>query len=165
MSAPTRLSALAHDGAVLAAPLALTERGRELIQAKIDRLRGHEMASLRPLLVGVDRDERVVVEFERALQEVARLEGVLAAAERLATPPAGSRARVALGSLVWLRDAATGERFEVRLVHPEEAALDPERISWDSPLARSIIGARVGDVCEVTSPRGAWQCEIRRILR
>ena len=53
----------------------------------------------------------------------------------------------------------------MRPVHPEEATIDDERISWDSPLGRAIMGASIGDKVEVPSPRGSWTCEVLRIAR
>lgn len=146
-------------------PVALTDHGRKLIAHRIHGLRRDVLDQLRPHLMGPDRDPRNVADFERALEEISRLEGLLASAERLPEPATGRRAVVSRGSLVWLRAQDTGERIEVRLVHPEEAALDSERISWDSPLAVAILGARTGDVRTVESPRGRWTCEVRRILR
>ena len=73
-------------------------------------------------------------------------------------------AGVAPGALIEILDAS-GDKVRVRPVHPEEATIDDERISWDSPLGRAIMGAAVGDKVEVPSPRGSWTCEVLRIAR
>lgn len=150
----------------------LTADGRALLQERIDRMRVDVLDALRPHLMGPERDERDVAHFERTLAEVARLEGVLAAADDLAPHATGRRARVAPGALVEIetrgaaRQGRAGgpERVRVRLVHPEEAVVDDERISWTSPLARALLGAAVGETREVESPRGTWTCVVRRIL-
>jgi transcription elongation factor GreA len=38
-------------------------------------------------------------------------------------------------------------------------------VSPDSPLGRSLLGARVGDVRSVEAPRGTWQATVRSIRR
>jgi len=156
---------LADDprAAAKAAP-ALTEAGRLALQERMERLRTDVLDPLRPHLIGPERDERDVAEFERALAEIERLDAVIAASVALPTPPTGKRAKVAPGALVEIRDSA-GEKVRVRPVHPEEATIDDERISWDSPLGQALLGAGVGDTLTVPSPRGAWACEVLRISR
>lgn len=143
----------------------LTAEGRTLLRERIDYLRTDVLDVLRPHLMGPDRDERDVAHFERTLAEVDRLEGVLAAAGVLAAHATGRRAKVAPGALVEIETpGGLPERVRVRLVHPEEAAFDDERISWNSPLAQALLGATVGETREVQSPRGTWTCVVRRIL-
>ena len=156
---------VAHDPRTIAkvAP-ALTEAGRRALEERITRLHTDVLDPLRPHLIGPERDERDVAEFERALAEIERLQAVIAASVELPKPPTGKRARVAPGALVEILDAS-GDKVRVRPVHPEEATIDDERISWDSPLGRAIMGAAVGDMVEVPSPRGAWTCEVLRITR
>lgn len=143
---------------------ALTADGRVALAERIQRLRTEVLDPLRPHLIGPERDERDMAEFERAIAEIERLEAVLASAIDLPKPPTGRRARVAAGALVEIRDAS-GETMRVRPVHPEEATIDDERISWDSPLARALLGSAIGDRLEVPSPRGSWTCEVIRISR
>ena len=153
---------------VIATPvgISLTADGRQLLRERIDRLHTDVLDVLRPHLMGPDRDERDVAHFERTLAEVARLEGVLAAAKDLPSHATGRRARVEAGALVEISAPGNAgpERMRVRLVHPEEASLDDERISWTSPLARALLGASVGETREVSSPRGPWTCTVKRIL-
>lgn len=146
------------------APPALTEDGRKALRARIERLHADVLDPLRPHLIGPERDERDVAEFERALAEIERLEAIIAASVELPNPPTGRRARIAPGALVEIRDAS-GDKVRVRPVHPEEATIDDERISWDSPLGRTLMGASVGDRLQVPSPRGSWTCEVVRITR
>jgi transcription elongation GreA/GreB family factor len=143
---------------------ALTEAGRQALQERIERLRTDVLEPLRPHLIGPERDERDMAEFERALAEIERLDAIIAASVELPKPATGKRAKVAPGALVEIRDGA-GEKVRVRPVHPEEATIDDERISWDSPLGKALLGAAVGDTLTVPSPRGSWTCEVLRITR
>lgn len=143
---------------------ALTAQGRAALAERIARLHSDVLDPLRPHLMGPERDERDVAEFERALAEIERLEAVIAASVELPAPATGRRARVAPGALVQIQDAS-GDVVRVRPVHPEEATIDDERISWDSPLGKALLGAAVGDTLEVPSPRGSWTCQVVRITR
>ena len=59
---------------------------------------------------------------------------------------------VGVGSIVEVEDDA-GERMEVEIS-------SVGGVSPDSPLGAALIGARVGDVVEVSAPRGAWTARI-----
>lgn len=61
-------------------------------------------------------------------------------------------ARAALGVTVLVRDQ-TNTLHRYRLVTPEENLLLGEGCSISSPIGRSVLGAKVGDVCEVFVPR------------
>jgi transcription elongation GreA/GreB family factor len=72
--------------------------------------------------------------------------------------PGGTDA-VQLGDAVTVQLPAAQERFLI--VRPLEAPLDSIRILASSPLARSVLGRRAGDLVDVTSPRagigrGSW---------
>ena len=67
--------------------------------------------------------------------------------------------RVRFGATVTFEDASGDER-EVTIVGVDE--LDPAngRVSWRSPLARALLGARTGDTVTVRAPRGAERLEV-----
>ena len=67
--------------------------------------------------------------------------------------------RVFFGARVTVEDESAGERV-VRIVGPDE--FEPKRgeISIDSPMARSLLGKRVGDLVSVNSPSGEREVEI-----
>ena len=165
-SSSSTKSPVSADVSLIPAGISLTAQGRDLLEERVERLRVDVLDRLRPHLMGPERDERDVAQFERTLAEVARLEGIIAAAAMLPAPATGKTARVVPGALVEVEtDAQPSERMRVRIVHPEEAVLDDERISWTSPLAKALLGATVGEACEVTSPAGTWTCVVRRIAK
>ena len=53
---------------------------------------------------------------------------------------------------------------EYRIVGSKEADPSNNKISNESPLARAIMNARVGDVCSVESPNGTYDVKIVEIL-
>ena len=75
-----------------------------------------------------------------------RVRDALARAEVL--PPQREPERAALGVTVHLRTEKGDERV-YRLVTAEEYALLGEGVTVGSPLGRALLGAAVGDVCEV----------------
>jgi transcription elongation GreA/GreB family factor len=117
---------------------------------------------MRPLLVESERDERVVAEFERLMEEADAMEALVARSEVIAIDPVDVDGRVELGMRVQvvLQDEAT---VWVRPVHPDEAFLDDERVSANSPLAIALVGARPGHTVWVDAPTGAWPCRVLAI--
>ena len=53
---------------------------------------------------------------------------------------------------------------EYRIVGSREADPSNNKISNESPLAKSIMGAKSGDVCTVESPNGSYEVEIVEIM-
>ena len=61
---------------------------------------------------------------------------------------------VALGSTVVARDEASGRETTYVLVTATESAPTEGKLSIEAPLARSLMGAREGDVVDFEAPRG-----------
>jgi transcription elongation factor GreB len=94
---------------------------------------------------------------ERAVLEVER-ERVAVLAASPASPPRQGDA-VAFGAQVSVRDPAGKERL-VFVASADEIGLVPNAASATSPLARSLLGARPGDVVEFRGPRGLEELTI-----
>ena len=67
---------------------------------------------------------------------------------------------VKFGATVMLVDGDTEEEVEYIIVGEYEADIKKRRISIVSPIARSLIGKQVGDMIEVTTPRGTKEYNI-----
>jgi transcription elongation factor GreA len=67
---------------------------------------------------------------------------------------------VALGSTVTMRDEASEREDTFTLVPAIEAKPSAGKLSFDSPLARALVGATVGSVVEVHTPRGVRQITV-----
>ena len=67
---------------------------------------------------------------------------------------------VKFGATVKLADEDTDEENTYRIVGEHEADIKHGRLSITSPLARGLIGKKVGDSAEVTTPNGAKSYEI-----
>jgi transcription elongation factor GreB len=95
----------------------------------------------------------------RGAAELAQLNSILGQAITTDELPPERRGVVELGDEVTVEFAASEtERF--LLVDPVEAPLDQLRISVESPLARALLGRRVGEQVEVRAPAGRYRCRI-----
>ena len=65
---------------------------------------------------------------------------------------------VGFGSRVEVEDAKGKKTYE--LVSPSEADPGGGKISIDSPVAKSLVGGRVGDTVKLETPRGARELTI-----
>ena len=72
------------------------------------------------------------------------------------------RDEVRFGALVELLDEH-GKSSSYRIVGPDEADPSARRISFQSPLGKSLMKRRVGDVVVVMRPAGEIEVEIRSI--
>jgi transcription elongation factor GreA len=67
------------------------------------------------------------------------------------------------GATITLVDEDTDEKASYQIVGPDEADVKAKRLSVTSPLARALIGKKVGDSVEVTTPSGSKSYEIVRV--
>lgn len=93
---------------------------------------------------------------------VAELEDVISRCEVI-DPRKLSGETVTFGVTVEVADEDTDEETAYTIVGPYEADISKGLISTSSPIARALIGKRVGDSVEVAAPRGAKSLEILSI--
>jgi transcription elongation factor GreA len=65
---------------------------------------------------------------------------------------------VAFGSRVRLVEG--GRELDYTLVSPVDADAASGRVSVDSPVAKALLGARKGDMVEITTPKGRRRLEV-----
>jgi transcription elongation factor GreA len=71
--------------------------------------------------------------------------------------------KVHIGSTVLLNDLEFAEKIEYRIVGTEEADVLDNKISYESPLGKELIGKKVGDVVNVDAPMGVIRYELLEI--
>ena len=71
--------------------------------------------------------------------------------------------RVIFGSTVTMLESESGATSSYRIVGEDEADLKAGKISVMSPIARALIGKRVGDVGVVQTPGGETEYEIEAV--
>jgi len=93
---------------------------------------------------------------------LAELEDVISRAD-IIDPKSLSGNVVRFGATVKLADEDTEEESTFMIVGSHEADAAKGRISITSPLARALIGKKVGDSAEVNAPSGAKSYEIVKV--
>ena len=64
---------------------------------------------------------------------------------------------------VKIRNVGTGSEVEYTIVADSEANLREKKIAISTPIARGLLGHKVGDVVEITIPAGKVKFEILEI--
>jgi len=78
-------------------------------------------------------------------------------------PSKNNHSRVSFGSTVTLVDVDTDEEVTYTIVGTPESNVDKGLISYNSPLAKAILGKEIGDEVEVNLPGGKVTYEIEEI--
>lgn len=71
--------------------------------------------------------------------------------------------QVSIGSTVILNDLEFAEKIEYQLVGPAEADVSNNKISYESPLGKELMGKEVGSVIHVNAPMGVIKYELLEI--
>lgn len=146
----------------------MTERGYAILQSELRRLVTVERPAAAKA-IGVAREHGDL--SENAEYHAAKeAQGLLEARIRdLENKLAGAQVvdisrlsgdRVVFGATVTISDVETGEEKTLSIVGDEEANADKGRISYQSPVARALIGKRVDDLARVKLPSGQREYEI-----
>jgi transcription elongation factor GreB len=136
-------------------PNYVTARGLELLRARLkelertrDRLAAADEPMAKQSLLEAKRDIRYCrAQIDRAIM----------------VDPAGQpRDEVHFGATVTIVDE-DGQRLAFHIVGDDEADVASRRISWASPLAAALMGARVGDAVKWRRPAGESEVVIEAI--
>jgi len=95
---------------------------------------------------------------------ISKLEATIANA-RLIDDSNIDKSRAFILSKVKIKNSANGMEIEYTLVAESEADIKARKISVDSPIGKGLLGKKVGDVAEITTPGGLMKFEIIEISR
>lgn len=146
----------------------ITPKGYRALREEYDRLMGVERPQLLETIAWAaangDRSENADYQYgRRRLREVDRRINHLARRMsnlRIVDPAAQTeRNRIWFGATVIMVNEDDEERV-LTLVGEDEADAGSGSISWNSPLARAVRGAAVGDLRRVKLPAGEQEYEI-----
>jgi transcription elongation factor GreA len=134
----------------------LTADGRRWLQERLERAE-HRLERVDADLAA-ERTDELLAEHRSLLEQLDELRAVL---DRAVSPGEidDDPTIIELGDEVDVR-FEDGEVETFLFVHPLEAPMDEHRTSAESPLARAILGRRIGDEVTVSSPGGAYTCTI-----
>ncbi|WP_128516146.1 GreA/GreB family elongation factor [Tabrizicola thermarum] len=136
-------------------PNIVTPRGLADLQARIAR-RKADLAALKARADRLDKLPEAAAERDLRWLE-ARLKAAV-----VIDPSTHDLTEVAFGLAVTVADE-DGRETTYEIVGEDEADASRNRIAPNSPLARALLGARVGDVVTWRRPAGAVDLEILRI--
>jgi transcription elongation factor GreB len=152
-------------------PNYITPTGLAALRAEYDQLLGEE----RPRIVEIvswaagngDRSEngdylygrKRMREIDRRLKWLAQR---MKAAKVVDPAQQPDKARIFFGATVTIADEDDNQRT-LTIVGNDEAEAGAGRIGWDSPLARALRGASVGDLRRVSLPGGEKEWEVVEI--
>jgi transcription elongation factor GreB len=146
----------------------ITPAGYRALREEYDSLFGVERPKLLETIAWAaangDRSENADYHYGRKrLREIDRRINFLARRMKEAKVTDPSRQpdkdRAWFGATVTLADEDDRERI-ITLVGEDEADAGAGRVSWNSPLARAVRGAAVGDVRRVALPSGERDYEV-----
>jgi transcription elongation factor GreB len=152
-------------------PRFITPQGFARVRAEYEELFGTERPKLVETIAWAaangDRSEngdyiygrKKLREVDRRLSHLSR---IMKAAKVVDPATQSSRDQVRFGATVELADE-DDERRTLTIVGDDEADASAGRIGWNAPLARALIGARVGDERIVRLPAGEKSYEVIRI--
>lgn len=149
----------------------MTPEGLGQLEVELRRLRSEERPAVIRALAEArehgDLSENAEYHAARERQSfiegrIAELEDIISRAEAIDTSHLNDDV-VRFGATVLLADEDTEEESTYRIVGSHEADAGAGRLSITSPLGRALIGKKLGEIVEVTTPRGYKSYEVVKI--
>ncbi len=146
----------------------MTSEGFSRLEAELKRLKTIERPQIIKAIAAArghgDLSENA--EYHAARERQGFIEGRLAELEdklrraEVIDPSQLSGKDVKFGAKVKLADEDTDDEATYQIVGEDEADIKAGKLAITAPLARALIGKRVGDSVEVTTPAGSKSYEI-----
>ena len=155
----------------MAQPTYLSRAGLEKLQAELDHLRSVGRQNAAEKIQRAREKGRVTgnAEYEEAKNELAFTEGRILTLETLVNQAViidesqGKRESVDVGATVTVKNQA-GQTIKYTITGSAEADPQSGKISNVSPMGKSLLGKKVGEVTEVSAPTGKVKLKILSIL-
>lgn len=133
-------------------------KGRSEIAAKIAEARAHGDLS-------ENAEYDAAKEAQQHLElKISKLEATLSRAQILEGKDLPND-KVYILSTVKLKDVKTKKILQYKLVSPEEADFEQNKISVTSPIGKGLMGKKVGDTISIPVPAGTLTYEVLEISR
>jgi transcription elongation factor GreA len=153
----------------MSAKFPITLRGADLLRKELQRMKSLD----RPAVIAAIAEARSHgdlsenAEYDAAKERqgflegrIKEVEGKLGNAQIIDPASLDADGRVVFGSTVELEDMESGKKVTYQIVGDDEADIKASMISFNSPVARALIGKFAGDVVEVRTPGGLREYEI-----
>ena len=151
-------------------PMYLSRAGLEKLRSRLEHLRRVRRQDV-AARIQQSRERGGTVsnaEYEEAKNELAFTEGRILTLDNMLNNAIiidethGERDTVEVGATVWVHDQ-NGKSFKYTITGSAEADSSQGKISNVSPIGKSLLGKRAGEVTEVNIPSGKIRLEIRTI--
>lgn len=145
----------------------LTESGVEELKSELEELKERRVTiSERLKAAKSEGDLSENADYTAALEDQEYVEGrineiedILLNASIISAPK--NKEAVELGNTVELKD--NGKTYTYTVVGSLESDPVAGKISQESPIGEALLGAKVGDTVEISTPNGQRKCEIAKI--
>ena len=146
----------------------MTAPGLQRLEEELRQLRSQE----RPAVIRAIAEARAHgdlsenAEYHAARERQSFIEGrideleVIVSAAEVIDPASLTGEHVKFGAHVWLIDEETQKEATYQIVGVHEADIKHARLSLSSPLAKALIGKKMGDTVAVPAPGGDRSYEI-----
>ncbi|MBI4330908.1 MAG: transcription elongation factor GreA [Chloroflexi bacterium] len=151
-------------------PKVLTAEGHAELKSQLESLKKTEVPRFTEEITRAreDKDFRENAPLDAAREALAHvqskiqeLEATLKSAVIVGEQEPAAKATI--GSTVFLKNESTGEALQFKLVDAREADLAKGKISFVSPLGKSLLGKSPGDIVEVNAPIGILHFRIETV--
>ncbi len=151
----------------------VTEEGLQKLRSELDQLTSIERPSIaRQLAEARDKgDLSENAEYDAAKEAQARLEARIARLEdaiascRIIDESRIDTKKVQILNRVKIKNLKTKAVMEYLLVSETEANIKEGKISVNTPIAKGLIGKKLGDIVQIEVPSGKMEFEIMEISR
>ncbi|MBX9865637.1 MAG: transcription elongation factor GreA [Burkholderiales bacterium] len=150
----------------------MTPNGAKLLQEELARLKSIE----RPRVIQAIAEARSHgdlsenAEYDAAKEKqgfvegrIGEIESKLSQAQIIDLSTVDSDGKIVFGATIAILDLESDDEISYQIVGDDEADVKVGKISVNTPVARSLIGKRCGDVVEVRVPSGVKEYEIMAV--
>lgn len=150
----------------------MTPNGAKLLQEELARLKSIE----RPRVIQAIAEARSHgdlsenAEYDAAKEKqgfvegrIGEIESKLSQAQIIDLSTVESDGKIVFGATIAILDLESDDEISYQIVGDDEADVKVGKISVNTPVARSLIGKRCGDVVEVRVPNGVKEYEIMAV--
>jgi len=150
----------------------MTREGYEFLRQELKRLKDVERPKIAKE-IGVAREHGDLsenAEYDAAKDKQGLIEGRIkdlehkVACAELVDISKATPGTVVFGATVSLEDQDTEEKVTYKIVGADESDIKQKKISINSPIARALIGRKVGDSVEVKIPAGEKEFTILDVI-
>ena len=167
----TRRAGNRRTGPAASAGTHLSQEGYDRLVNQLEGLKGERVAVTEDIRTAMaDKDFRENAPLEAAKEHqgiiearIRELEASLATAQILGPGSKAALQRSAVGTIVTLKDVASGKEIVYTLVDVREADASSGKISTKSPVGQALLDRAVGDEVTVNVPRGTVSYLVQKI--